>query len=328
MAANGMVTSVQSKGGRYSALWIVEGVLLLFWLGMVLRMSVFAVAAYHLVVLWGLGILIMVILLGLAGREIKGRWTGALIDSRNKFSLSRLQMTLWTIMVLSAYLAVAMPRVLAMLGSNPTLSQEQALNIQFPEELLFAMGISAASFAGADLIKNTKKNKTLQIAAKPDLEKLMKGLETAANELFAADAKRQFFAQDKTKSPKDLERVEKEREAKKKALEIAEAQLSEFKEEKGVLHMNPDASEAKWVDLLHGEDMGNHEYLDLSKVQMLFLTVVVIAAYAAAISGMLLNTETLRTLPSLSFPDFAASLNTLLVISHGTYLSVKTVPHG
>jgi hypothetical protein len=35
----------------------------------------------------------------------------------------------------------------------------------------------------------------------------------------------------------------------------------------------------------------------------------------------------LLTEHNLSFPDFTPSLNALLGISHGTYLSVKTVDH-
>src|SRR5689334_13709601 len=110
MAANGILAGAPQKTSGYLALWIVEGILLLFWVGVVLSIGVFAIQAFGVLMLWGIGILMMVIMLGLAGHEINGRWSGALIDSRNKFSLSRLQITLWTIMVLSAYLAVAMTR--------------------------------------------------------------------------------------------------------------------------------------------------------------------------------------------------------------------------
>lgn len=49
----------------------------------------------------------MVLLAGfaiVAGHGITGYWFGALIDSRSKMSLSRFQMTLWTILIISAYL--------------------------------------------------------------------------------------------------------------------------------------------------------------------------------------------------------------------------------
>ena len=60
--------------------------------------------------LWG--ILVAVILLLLVGLGIgaNGKWYGFLIDSRNRTSLSRLQVSLWTILTLSAFLAIALPR--------------------------------------------------------------------------------------------------------------------------------------------------------------------------------------------------------------------------
>ena len=90
MAANGMWAGAPPKTSGYLALWIVEGILLLFWVGVVLSIGVFAVQAIGLLILWSLGILIMIIMLGLAGHKIYERWTGALIDSRNKFSTSQL----------------------------------------------------------------------------------------------------------------------------------------------------------------------------------------------------------------------------------------------
>src|SRR4051812_25502858 len=48
-----------------------------------------------------------------AGRGILGLWTGLLIDEQNKMSLSRLQMMLWTIIVLSGFLTVALCNIRA-----------------------------------------------------------------------------------------------------------------------------------------------------------------------------------------------------------------------
>ena len=60
--------------------------------------------------LWGvLAASITCLLIGL-GLGANDKWYGVLIDSRNRTSLSRLQMTLWTIMAISAFLAMALPR--------------------------------------------------------------------------------------------------------------------------------------------------------------------------------------------------------------------------
>lgn len=144
--ANGPSGNETPKRRFYIAFWLVEVIFILFWAAVAIGIGRFSIRFVGPLALWGIGILTITILLALAGREINGHWCGALIDTRNKFSLSRLQITLWTIMVLSAYLSMAMPRVVAMVGDNATLDQAQALNITFPEQLILAMGISAVSF--------------------------------------------------------------------------------------------------------------------------------------------------------------------------------------
>jgi hypothetical protein len=56
--------------------------------------------------------MITLVLLGtfaaVAGQGITGLWRGLLIDERNKISLARLQLTLWTIVVLSGFLTAAL----------------------------------------------------------------------------------------------------------------------------------------------------------------------------------------------------------------------------
>ena len=123
----------------------------------------------------------------------------------------------------------------------------------------------------------------------------------------------------------DKEKATKDRDAKKKALEAVESELADILATQGLLHKNADPSEARWVDLFRGEEISNFKLVDMSKVQMLFFTVVIIAAYAAAISGVLRDLNALRTSAFIAFPGFSESLNFLLGISHGTYLSVKTI---
>ena len=60
--------------------------------------------------LWAwLGTLILLTVFTIiAGQGIMGLWGGLLIDERNKISLSRLQMILWTIVVVSGFLTAAL----------------------------------------------------------------------------------------------------------------------------------------------------------------------------------------------------------------------------
>ncbi|MGB9880369.1 MAG: hypothetical protein ACPLRM_06370, partial [Anaerolineae bacterium] len=73
-----------------------------------------------------------------------------LVDDRNRYSLSQLQITLWTILVLSLLLGVFLARKFAPNAvTNP-------LAIEIPDELLIVMGISVGSTTVASAIKANK----------------------------------------------------------------------------------------------------------------------------------------------------------------------------
>lgn len=82
---------------------------------------------------------------------ITGYWRGLLIDQRNCLSLSRLQTSLWTLVIFSAFLSVVLFNVRD--GENNPL-----LLISIPIGLWVLMGISATSLVGTPLIHNVKQN--------------------------------------------------------------------------------------------------------------------------------------------------------------------------
>lgn len=88
------------------------------------------------------------------GNGTTGKWRGALIDERKKISLSRLQSILWTVVVLSAFLAAALTNI-NIVGAMAS------MNIALPEQLWALMGISITSLIGTPLIHNYKKDKDL-----------------------------------------------------------------------------------------------------------------------------------------------------------------------
>jgi hypothetical protein len=99
-----------------------------------------------------------------AGDGITGLWRGVLIDERNKMSLSRLQLLLWTILILSSFLTATL--------INIHRGQPEPLSIALPGDLWLLMGISTTSLIGSPLIRNSKKaeptndeakNKTLSL---------------------------------------------------------------------------------------------------------------------------------------------------------------------
>ncbi|MDT4897200.1 MAG: hypothetical protein QOH25_2277 [Acidobacteriota bacterium] len=100
---------------------------------------------------WLINIVSLALFATIAGRGITGLWRGVLIDERNKMSLSRLQLALWTILILSSFLTAALINTHKGQPDDP-------LSIIIPEALWGLMGISTASLIGSSLIKSPKKD--------------------------------------------------------------------------------------------------------------------------------------------------------------------------
>jgi hypothetical protein len=100
----------------------------------------------------------------IAGHGTVGLWLGLLIDERNRMSLSRLQLALWTIVILSGFLAAALSNI-----SHPGVATPLVIAIQ--PEMWLLMGISTTSLVGTPLILGTKQTEpsappTREVAAK------------------------------------------------------------------------------------------------------------------------------------------------------------------
>jgi hypothetical protein len=348
--------------------------------------------------LWGiLAVAILFLLIGL-GIGANGKWFGFLIDSRNRTSLSRMQISLWTILTISAFLAIALPRSIpgslgkasekavaecravflseiekindleALRQQDPVAAAEaeeraaadcvpDPLKVNFPEELLFALGISTASLTGSTLILSNKRNKS-ELGLTADLkrkaneaERLKAEKQTALDKINkelgdALDAKKDGEKRlndpenaDKEKAQKDISeatlrynnevvkkpQAEKEYTDAKQAFESLQSQLGESRE--GLLKVNVTPQDATLSDIFQGDEVGDYYLIDLSKVQMFFFTVAIIVSYAAALGSVMSNQATLMNPLGVNFPSFSSSLNTLLAISHAGYLTVKSVDH-
>ncbi|OGF53173.1 MAG: hypothetical protein A2Z21_04960, partial [Candidatus Fraserbacteria bacterium RBG_16_55_9] len=100
---------------------------------------------------WLGALILLIVFAAVAGHGITGLWRGLLIDERNKMSLSRLQMTLWAIVVLSGFSTATF--------SNLVTGHANPLSIAIPSELWLLMGISTTSLVGSPLILRTKMGK-------------------------------------------------------------------------------------------------------------------------------------------------------------------------
>jgi len=86
-----------------------------------------------------------------------GRLSGIFINERNLMSLSRFQLVLWTLIVLSAFLTIALARISASVADPTAIADPLA--IALPEQLWTLLGISTASLVGSPLILSTKVQK-------------------------------------------------------------------------------------------------------------------------------------------------------------------------
>jgi len=216
------------------------------------------------------------------GRIINGRVLGVLLDGRNTFSLSRLQMVMWTILIVSALTAIAIARAYG-LDSDPTLhkvSISTALQIDIPGELFAVMGISYFTGAAAPSVLSLRSQ--------------------------AGNTQEQINA--------------------------AAVRMSAPVSAVGQVLARPSGVKPRLADLILGDDLASAGTVDLSKLQQLLITVLLVSSYFGMVSGMLLSDE--FAVPVVDkvnswltrMPKFTDNFVALLAISHGGYLAYKASP--
>ncbi len=89
---------------------------------------------------------------------------------------------------------------------------------------------------------------------------------------------------------------------------------------------NDSLRDAHLTDIVQGEKRGEENRLDLSKIQVLMLTLVVLVAYASAVGELLTAGGPGHVITAL--PAINGGIVSLLAISHAGYLTFKSVPSG
>jgi hypothetical protein len=222
---------------------------------------------------WFVVALSMVVYLLFLGRWISGRPLGVLVNERNLMSLSRFQMVLWTVLLLSAFFAIALKRLHVLSPNHAALP----LNISMDWRLWALMGISATSLVGTPLLLSSK---TSQAPNQEIINKAAKALNESAGDIRANS--------------------------------------------QGQLYSNAQVSDASFTDMFQGDDVGNTAYVDVSKIQMYYFTVVAIIAYAYALYSAMTN---IYPQEGFAMPIPSDALVALLGISHAAYLTSKTTQH-
>jgi hypothetical protein len=82
--------------------------------------------------------------------------------------------------------------------------------------------------------------------------------------------------------------------------------------------------EHAWRDIFYGDDTGNADQVDFSKVQQFFFTVVLVMTYAAAIGSLVVTANPAATL--LTFPALDAGFIGIMAVSQTAYIAYKALP--
>ncbi len=201
---------------------------------------------------WAYSTLLIAFMAMMIGTGRKDRLLGIMIDSRNRYSLSKAQMTFWTILVLGTVFTMIIWNT-----AQPPVDVKNPKNIlpflNIPTFLWALMGISTISLIGSPLILKDKE---------------------LAGELLPSGA-----------TPKD----------------------------------------AKFSDLIFGEEKGSEEQVDLGRVQMLLISMVVGISYTVLIAAHIGEAAEFGKVGINGFPDMDGGLLGLIAISHVGYLSYKVI---
>ncbi len=212
----------------------------------------------------------LLLALGLWGRSLRSDVLGVLVDERNRISLSRFQIVLWTLILLpglSTALLVNLARFLLAPDQLDGLAAEEPLSggpldIVIDWTLVQLAAISVGSLVVAPM--------ALRVKAQQPADEAPLGVTVAAG-IAARDA---------------LEKVS----------------LS---------------------DLFFGEENANKNSLDITRLQMLVLTLILWSAYLVLLIGVLKDPAE-RFIAS--FPEFDQTTLALLLASHSGYLAGKVAP--
>jgi hypothetical protein len=89
----------------------------------------------------------------------------------------------------------------------------------------------------------------------------------------------------------------------------------------GHVMVRANKSDARWNDIVSGDEVANAGMVDLSKVQQLLITLLLLGTYAGAVVNAIARKSPFDALPPLS-TQFVG----LMAVSHAGYLAYKAAP--
>jgi hypothetical protein len=301
--------------------------IVLFVVVIILTIAVVVVAfsqAIRPIVIWVILLALLTALLLVISHAYTHRWLGFLIDERNKYSLSRLQMALWTMIILSAFLAA----VLSNLHLVQIVTVTGAVN---PPQVVFApVGTLVIDVLAQVGIYDPEAE---TISQEVDVSQLDLSATVHDGQVIYVPLQGEVIPQTEVQSDEpDPDEITTPISVQipsevwvllgisTTSLVVAPLIKSQSQER---IVKNQSATEAKVSDLFRGEQIGDFTQIDLGKVQMFFFTAIVVGAYAVALASMFITRE-LSAITSL--PALDSGVIAMLGVSHAGYLTNKAVP--
>jgi len=236
--------------------------------------------------IWAIGAAATVLAISVVVGLSKGKGVfGVLIDGRGKYSLSRLQILLWTALIIGGYFGIAFPKLDF---------------ISLPNEVLGLLGITLGSTVVSTAIKAN------QVLAGQTANEEQRNQEIAQ------------AAQDEMLYLLGVEQPELLSQEEKGALL---GHISE--EERAELNKQIESKrKPSWMDLFSQEQKGKEHLIDIGKLQMFTWTMAALTIYGAMlISRLILPLEQVCQLTEL--PNVTGTILTLMGISQAAYLGMK-----
>lgn len=250
------------------------------------------------------------------GWGILKSWKGIFVDQRNRVSLARFQVVIWTILVLATFAEAALANI-AFSEPNPVFT------VVIPSNLWLVMGISIAALPVAAAASARKSS------ASPDKIANAIGLRTLKDQETVTDLKKADSDTDvltkglndviDTKLPTGL--LEKDTTIRQLPKVNYLTINGEDLIANGLMVSRAKSELAKFKDMFVGDEITNFNYVDISKVQLFLFNVVLIIVFSVALAYYFMGQPPFASLPNI--PDLVA---VFLGISNGAYILFKATP--
>jgi hypothetical protein len=321
----GLFSSSSSPQGAWGNILMALGFLLAFALAIVFAMSANAFAAtdtavsWLRIVSWLLLIAVISALVFYLGQTVLSAGTseidtlqkllGILVDGRNRVSLARLQVAIWTILILATFAEAALANIISR-ADNPIGIVTIPINLG----LILGISVIALPTSNAVAYPNVR-------ADDPTVQKSIDVLNKKGTKVtLLPETKPVTTSNGKQTEAQNGE--DKDYKGKVQAVEITRPNgRTEAVVLNGTIVARHNAKDAKLTDVLTGDEISNYGYIDLSKVQLFLFNVVLIIVYAVGAAYYLTGGLPFQSLPNV--PDLMAQF---LAVSNAGYLAYKIIP--